>query len=305
VLATRFGTAAVDAVSDRLWGTMVALHGIAHRSSNLGLMGPRASTRTYRCRTMVGLPDIEGVAAELKPRQMSAVFAGRRVAEWAGQLALTENRTLDAGRVKEVEIRLHNTPSEMAALGGGLHLESSAYWGVQSKGVDDVIAVGWELTTRGVNRPQQPGALLMPLWRTQELLSVAFDGLVAASIGRARYVLNEELKTLWDASLMTHEPQVQPSELKTPSFTLADLGGLAAVRRWVRLCVAHPRAVKPVIAKVRYSATSAETRLMEVVAAIHYWVNAHAREAKWANKKASCARRRRRWRDMSAQRSTR
>jgi ATP-dependent phosphofructokinase / diphosphate-dependent phosphofructokinase len=28
VLATRFGTAAVDAVSNRLWGTMVALHGI-------------------------------------------------------------------------------------------------------------------------------------------------------------------------------------------------------------------------------------------------------------------------------------
>ncbi|GAA1185933.1 ATP-dependent 6-phosphofructokinase [Ornithinimicrobium humiphilum] len=28
VLATRFGTAAVDAVSDRMWGTMVALHGI-------------------------------------------------------------------------------------------------------------------------------------------------------------------------------------------------------------------------------------------------------------------------------------
>lgn len=81
---------------------LVALHSIAHRSSNLGLMGPRASTRTYRCRTMVGLPDIEGVAAELKPRQMSAVFAGRRVAEWAGQLALTENSTLDAGRVKEV-----------------------------------------------------------------------------------------------------------------------------------------------------------------------------------------------------------
>lgn len=116
--------------------------------------------------------------------------------------------------------------------------------------MDEVIAVGWELTTRGVNQPQKPGALLMPLWRTQELLSLAFDGLVAASVGRARYVLNEELKTLWDATLMTHEPQVQPSELKTPSFTLADLGGMSAVRRWVRLCVDHPRAVKPAVGRM-------------------------------------------------------
>ncbi|GGK72127.1 6-phosphofructokinase [Ornithinimicrobium pekingense] len=35
VLATRFGTAAVDAVSNRLWGTMVALHGINIVNVNL------------------------------------------------------------------------------------------------------------------------------------------------------------------------------------------------------------------------------------------------------------------------------
>jgi len=35
VLATRFGTAAVDAVSERRWGTMVALHGIDIVSVNL------------------------------------------------------------------------------------------------------------------------------------------------------------------------------------------------------------------------------------------------------------------------------
>lgn len=265
---------------------LVALHGIAHRAASLGIGAPRASTRTYRCQTVASLPDVARVAVGLKPRQMSAVFPGRRVAAWAGQLALDEKRTTANGRITAVDIRLDGTPSQTIDLGGGLELESSAFWEVRTRGVDEVIAIGWEVTVCGAKRPKEPRALLMPLWRTQELLGIAFDGVVPASAGHARYVEDEELGELWDTTLMTHEPQVAPSELKSASFTLADLGGLAAVKRWVTLCTKHPRAVKPVIAKIRYNATSAETRLLEVVAAIQYWVNTHARQARWANKKS-------------------
>lgn len=260
---------------------LVALHGISHRSASLGLMAPRASTRTYRCRTAAALPGVAGVAAELQPRQISAVFAGQRVADWAGQLALDEKLTTTNGRVTAVDIRLDSPPSKKVDLRAGLELESSAFWDVQAKGVGQVIAIGWEATVSGTKRAQEPDSLLMPLWRTQELLSIAFDGVVPASTGRVRYVEGEELAEVWDAMLMRHQPQVAPSERSSPSFTLVDLGGLDAVKRWVKLCTDYPRAVKPVIAKVRYNVTSAETRLLEVVAAIHYWVNAH--DAKWAD----------------------
>lgn len=74
-----------------------------------------------------------------------------------------------------------------------------------------------------------------------------------------------------------------------PIFHLSHLGGIQGLARWVRLTNKHPRAVASVVAPFRRGQISDEVRLLELAAAIEYWVAAHRRRGAWTKKGANPA----------------
>lgn len=134
--------------------------------------------------------------------------------------------------------------------------------------------------------------LLMPLLRCQEFLSIAFGGLVLADGGRVRCDGLDERGHMWNATLMPAAPASYVPVAKRnerPLFRLADLGGLDAFARWIRLCKKHPRAVSPIVNLHRRGTGTDDVRLLELASAIEYWVAAHRRRSGWTHLGANFA----------------
>jgi len=84
--------------------------------------------------------------------------------------------------------------------------------------------------------------------------------------------------------MVTPEGVQSPKMSEWPLFDLATLGGPPAVARWINLVTAHRRAVAPVVNPYRIGLSTAALTLLEVAAAIEYWVRVN-RPAKWASTK--------------------
>jgi hypothetical protein len=65
-----------------------------------------------------------------------------------------------------------------------------------------------------------------------------------------------------------------------PAIYLPDLGGPPAFARWLELCRDYRRATRGV-SEGLYVGASAETRLLNTVTAISYWVGSHRRTQAW------------------------
>jgi hypothetical protein len=90
------------------------------------------------------------------------------------------------------------------------------------------------------------------------------------------------LPRLWNGPLMVRSPAVserRPKDL--PLFSLQALGGIAGLARWLRLVSDYPRAAQPVVARYRFGSISPSVAVLELAAAMEYWVRAN-RPAKWA-----------------------
>lgn len=249
--------------------------------------GGRVSTDRYTAETVVAEPEIESVR-NLNFASVSALFHGETALRWSGLRAIEDKViTNRQGRVQRIHLDMRSVPDLVTQLGPSTELRLSAYWRKSpdpSRGY--VIDAGLKALV-GTTRPrasQQIGAVLM---RIQDLLSVAFRGHYEVVEGTARTVGTNEASSMWNAQLMSAPPaQVTRAERSgLPLFTLVQVGGVEGVARWIRLCARHPRAVGPIVNRLRRGVATPEVETLELAASIEYWVAANRRLGRvWAQK---------------------
>ncbi len=250
--------------------------------------GARASSKRYFARTVIGsvpvdrlrTPSLEG---------LHAYFHG--IGRWAGMSATQETwRHDDDGRVQGWSATLGGSDDFSHPLSGGRTLLLSTTWRVDGptdkRTISAPVSMGCES-----RKPVDVWELLHPMLLVQDLLGFAFGGFVAADGGSAGLDLepptdkrSDSRPSLWNGALMVPAPAAPtPKSMNEfPLFHLATIGGIAGLTRWVRLSADHPRATGPVVAQYRFGPGSAPIRLMEIAAAVEYWVKAN-RPTPWAD----------------------
>lgn len=97
-------------------------------------------------------------------------------------------------------------------------------------------------------------------------------------VGSARATRTEtgEAHEFFNTYLFTSPARVKSAELKQlPLFRMDDIGGVAGVARWLRLNRAYPRAVAPIVGRVRTGREPIAVGTLNLAAAIEYWVKVH------------------------------
>ncbi|MFE4463762.1 hypothetical protein ACFRCR_01475 [Oerskovia sp. NPDC056781] len=248
--------------------------------------GYRVSTRTYRAHGVVVGAPLRNLRSD-GFLDVSAYFPG--MASWAGVAGSSTSPSTDEhGRLKSLAITVQAAESRSENLSRGRRLELSTHWQVDGPEDRRIIYTPVEFKI-SATRPAKWTELVPPLQSIQGLLSLAYEGLVVADGGRVTMDTDQppmESPTWWTARLMRRPEGAQAPRSMTeiPSFDLGTIGGIAGLRRWIELTDKHPRATGPLVARHRYGLHNVETRLMEVAAAIEYWVSAHRRSAQWARR---------------------
>lgn len=262
------------------------VQGVRH-TGNIG--GFRPDSRQYRCGAVV----IDAPVHRLRSHKLlsvTAFFPG--IGSWAGLSAAKETpERKENGRLKSWSVKLESEDEQTEDLHGGKTLCLSTHWEVEGPIDRRVLYAPVSLSVES-KRPSSWVDLVRPLWAIQGLISLAFDGLVLADGGQAKLDLSgdEEVTsapTWWSARLMRQPPgaRLPKSMTQNPSFDLRTLGGIAGLRRWVALQRRHGRALGPLVSPHRFGSINVETRLLELAAAMEYWVALHRRSTKWAAKR--------------------
>ncbi|MGI5284651.1 HEPN domain-containing protein [Nonomuraea polychroma] len=251
--------------------------------------GYRASSKRYRARTIIGDIPFD----RLKSARVTGVEARfHGVSDWAGVSAAKESMTPgDDGRPKSWTLTLSATEAQNHKISHGREVVLSTTWRVDGD-QDRRIASAPVTLACSSKRPRDIWDLLQPMLFVQDLLSLAWEGFVAAADGAADLHLSSADRgetsrpRLWNGALMVPLPGVAgpKSANEYPLFDLADLGGVPGLARWIRLCDGHPRAVGPVVNPYRFGPATAEVALKDVASGIEYWVKSN-RPAAWANGK--------------------
>ncbi|GGI10286.1 hypothetical protein [Isoptericola cucumis] len=246
--------------------------------------GYRVATRTYRTHGVVSGAPLRDLRSD-GFLDVSAFFPG--IAGWAGVAGSSTSPSKDEkGRLNSLAITVQAAEPQSEDLSRGRRLELSTHWQVDGPADRRTVYAPVEFKI-SASRPADWTDLIPPLQSIQGLVSLAYDGLVVADGGRVTMDSKKppmDSPTWWTARLMRRPDGARPprSMTETPSFNLRTIGGLAGLRRWIELTDAHPRATGPLVARHRYGLQNVETRLMEIAAAIEYWVSAHRRSAQWA-----------------------
>lgn len=270
------------------------LHGllleIQRRSWTRNIGGYRASVKRYSGRTFVADVPFERLRS-LRLVSLRASFIG--MSGWAGASAKREMLETDKrGRGKSWSVHLESPPGQSALLLRGRTIAVEFDWRAEGPLDRRIIStpVGIKCEARGPTA--EPIDLVGPLLRVQDLMSYAYSGFVEAESGRASLDLDpdkhgrDETSVMWNGALMVRTPAAEgPADLTgIPLFHLTTIGGARGLSRWIQLCEVHQRAVRPIVSPFRLGFPSAEVMLLEVAAAIEYWVNIHRRTRKWAGK---------------------
>ncbi|MFI6242462.1 hypothetical protein ACIBEF_21575 [Micromonospora sp. NPDC050795] len=262
------------------------------RTTSFG--GSSASVTRYKARTLVAGLDVTQII-NAKLRSMSAHCFG--ISSWFGIRAIDEDwgRHPGSARLKSFALTVDTLPEQIITLGSGRDLVITAHWRVG--GTEDQRTIHAPISITCRSRLAKPlFQLRQPLLRLQDLISLAYGGHVLASAGQAVPDLKEagspqSTPELWDYHLMVRPPGVQAVKDKDlPYFYLAEIGGMAGIGRWVRLCQTHPRAIRPLVERFRLGKPSAPLRLMEIAAGMEYWIKVNQSQRAWA--KLRCSQRR-------------
>ncbi|MFC3736967.1 ApeA N-terminal domain 1-containing protein [Paractinoplanes deccanensis] len=251
-------------------------------------MGGAASARHYRGRTILRDVPIEKIRSE-RLKSISAHFFG--ISSWFGLSTSVESLGhRDDGKLKSFTIAVESQPEQSIRLSGGRELVLSAHWYTRGSTDKRIIHAPVELSCRSVGRAESLWNLRQPLLRVQDLLSFCYEGFIAAESGRATPDVDGaeiDRSQLWDGWLMAAPTGATAAKSRDfPLLRLEDIGGLPALRRWIVLCDNHLRAVRPIIEPYRQGRASAPLRLLEIAAAMEYWVAAHRRRrVKWVKEK--------------------
>lgn len=247
---------------------------------------PFIDSQRLRARTVFAGVSPDDIAS-VRVKALSARFVG--VSAWEGVTPIEVEYGSGAnGRLERANLRLSLGTSRTAELGDGVTLTLRRHWRVAGEPDARTVKAPLEVTVASAE-PTGIQLLRRPLQSVQGLISLAYGGLAVAESGSADldWRVGPPLDhPEWHAAALMEVPPGGASlpAKEVPVFTLATIGGVDGIGEWCRLERQHARAVGPLIAPLRYGSGYVETRLMEIAAAIEYWVAAHRRGSSWAKK---------------------
>lgn len=270
--------------------TGVILADFMARGSTRNFGGSRASVERFSASTLLTSVSLDRASGS-RVTELSVYFDEGLL--WSGLSAVESSFELDeANRLRGATFKLWSGSGHLSGGSlGSFDLDVGPHW--ETSGGDAALtlrtALEVQLTTR---RPRPIKDFTDTLMRVQDLLSVAFDRLVVAKGGRARlegYGTDDDHAFLWHNGLMEIPGSSPPRSRRSddsPLFTMDDLGGAEAIRRWILLSRTVPDAVSATTAAYRRGFTTPAARLQEVAAAVEYYVNVsrQRRSAQWAAK---------------------
>jgi hypothetical protein len=262
------------------YGGVLAL-GIAGRGSTMAF-GPLASVLRYRAKVL--LVDVH--PDDLKTAKIKALtlyYSG--LGRWAGIGRPDEEFGKDStGLLKTYSVKLGSDVEDQVSLAGGINLAVSSHWSVTGPTDKRTLSTPTAITVEAT-RPRPINDLRDRLHWVHALACLAYSGFLVSDGGAAKPDPARDgiHPAYWDARFM-RRPEGAPESGHSdfPMFTLGTIGGTDGLRRWVRICEQHPRAVRPVVDEYLQGFRSPSVRLLEVASGIEYWVNSHRRSTAWA-----------------------
>ncbi len=250
---------------------------LSHESVVFGL---KASVRKFQAYSLARNVDYTNLNS-LKVRELEIFFPG--VERWV-DIKISDEKWEhhDDGRLKAFTLQVSSAPRKSVSLTDGRALGVSAYWSVVGPESRRTVYAPVTVVCRS-ERPVELWDLLSPILRVQDLISLAYDGFVAADGGVVDFDYAKQPPSraqFWNHFLMFTQPRVVTPKSLTdrPLFLLENIGGVEALDRWVRMTNDHIRLVKPIVNQLRLGFASPELRLMELAAAMEYWCAANRRK---------------------------
>lgn len=172
-------------------------------------------------------------------------------------------------------------------LGGGVTLTQRPTWGT-SRTIETIHinpALSLQLSS---DKPTATGDLVQIFEWMQDLIGHCWGGRVLPEPGAGRVNARQEDSGRFSSQRLLQRHHTEPADLSHPfpAVSLPELGGPRSFVRWIILCRRFPRATRAV-SEALYVGSSAETRLLNVMTAIEYWVEVHKTRADWVKVRQS------------------
>jgi hypothetical protein len=180
-----------------------------------------------------------------------------------------------------VSLDLPTTEATKIAVGDGVTLTVRPTWW-SDRNIEQ-IQINPALSLKlSASEPKRTSDLVEAFEWMQELIGHCWGGRVLPVPGGGRVnAAQEEPGRFWSQRLAErHYAQLANLSHPFPAVHLPDLGGPRAFVRWLVLCRHFSRATRAV-SEGLYVGASAETRLLNAMAAIEYWVKRHETRSDW------------------------
>ena len=248
--------------------------------------GQSLDTLRVRYETLVTGPDVNKVEAEgvveaeaVFPRMVS--WASHEMPDWryrGASESLGEGFSFDIGTY----------PKTVLDIDDGRKLTIQVRW--QSDWQQDELRVPFGLGLKvTAGQPMPTKAFVETLELLQDLVSLCWNGRVPTLPGEGRVHLGQKEAGRFSSKRLLDSAPITRANLDgVPIVYLRDLGGPEAFGRWLELSCKYPRASRAVREGL-YVGASTEVMLLNVAAAIAYWVTSNRREHEWAALKQSRA----------------
>ncbi|GAB4969265.1 hypothetical protein MAHJHV53_28610 [Mycobacterium avium subsp. hominissuis] len=263
---------------------------VAGMSSSNIIGGVRASSAAYRLRSVLCGVNLRNVASD-KLTRMLVTFP--KVTFWSGIGGVaTKIEKDELGRSQSVDVKLRSAKDISGPMRRGIKLSFSSHWSIT--GPDDVRMLKNPLAViTKSTKPKDWWRHLEPILAVQDLINMAYQGFVVADVGTADIDVKQKdprsrSPELWISRIMTVPPgSTAPESMnEIPVFNLPQIGGIRGIDGWIELSHKFGRATGPISKIYRFGGgLAAETRCMEIAAAIDYWSEIHRRAGlAWAAK---------------------
>ncbi|MCY4725398.1 hypothetical protein NYO98_03830 [Nocardioides sp. STR2] len=259
----------------------------AGRTGHFG--GSKASVRRYRARSVISAVDLH-TARSSNLTSASLVFS--EGLDFAALSTLHTKFKSDPHThlLTEAQFTLKADPAANGGKYGSYELILEPDWSTSEDGSTTNLSTGLSITLT-VKRPRPFHQFRHLLVGIQDLLNMTYDRFVPAQSGRA-VVDGADPSAgrsyLWLQDTMVRPPHglgVSRRQESTPLFRLADLGGSAGLRRWLRLRDQFSDVAQSISSGHRYGGSRQPSRLLELAAAIEIYVAANRKAgATWAKK---------------------
>jgi ApeA N-terminal domain 1 len=255
---------------------------ITRMSGTTHIGGSKASNRDYYSRAVaVGFPAEDLQSSRMY--EMAAYFPG--LEHWSNITGSTAESNYDEyHRPTEITLKIKAAPDEIARLSDSHIISVSTHFEVSGPADDQQVYTPLSISST-TDEPADWWEHLLVMTRIQDLISLCWDGYPLADGGYVRLDLHDASSTanakLWSERLMEVPDAVRQAGPSSsfPQVRYETLGGVDAFARWIEVAGTHPRAVVPLISRHRVARSAAtQSKLLDICAAIGYWVDFHARQ---------------------------